>query len=70
MINYNLKEMLHLFKENDLLFNIYEFLFLFFLCIIYLFFDCGVQFITLVGPRQCLLLAKDPNQFFWKPYIP
>ena len=23
----------------------------------------GVQFITLVGPRQSLLLAKDPDQF-------
>ena len=32
--------------------------------------DSGVQFITLVGPRQSLLLAKDPNQFLWKPYIP
>ena len=26
--------------------------------------DSGVQFITLVGPRQSLLLAKDPNQHF------
>ena len=25
--------------------------------------DSGVQFITPVGPRQSLLLAKDPNQF-------
>ena len=25
--------------------------------------DSGVQFITLVGPRQSLLLAKDPDQF-------
>ena len=25
--------------------------------------DSGVQFITLAGPRQSLLLAKDPNQF-------
>ena len=25
--------------------------------------DSGVQFISLVGPRQSLLLAKDPNQF-------
>ena len=25
--------------------------------------DSGVQFITLAGPRQNLLLAKDPNQF-------
>ena len=24
--------------------------------------DSGVQFITLAGPRQSLLLAKDPNQ--------
>ena len=23
----------------------------------------GVQFITLAGPRQSLLLAKDPDQF-------
>ena len=32
--------------------------------------DSGVQFITLAGPRQSLLLAKDPSQFLWKPYIP
>ena len=32
--------------------------------------DSGVQFITLAGPRQSVLLAKDPNQFLWKPYIP
>ena len=25
--------------------------------------DSGVQFITLVGARQSLLLAKDPDQF-------
>ena len=25
--------------------------------------DSGVQFITLVGPRQSLLLAKDLDQF-------
>ena len=25
--------------------------------------DSEVQFITPVGPRQSLLLAKDPNQF-------
>ena len=25
--------------------------------------DSGVQFITLAGPRQSLLLAKDPDQF-------
>ena len=25
--------------------------------------DSGVQFITLVGPRQSLLLAKDHDQF-------
>ena len=31
--------------------------------------DSGVQFITR-GPRQNLLLTKDPDQFFWKPYIP
>ena len=24
----------------------------------------GMQFITLAGPRQSLLLAKDPDQFF------
>ena len=24
--------------------------------------DSGVQFITLVGPKQSLLLGKDPNQ--------
>ena len=24
--------------------------------------DSGVQFITLVGPRQSLILAKDPDQ--------
>ena len=32
--------------------------------------DSGVQFITPAGPRQSLLLAKDPDQFLWKPYIP
>ena len=32
--------------------------------------DSGVQFITPVGPRQSLLLAKDPDQFLSKPYIP
>ena len=32
--------------------------------------DNGVQFIIPVGPRQSLLLAKDPDQFFWKLYIP
>ena len=32
--------------------------------------DSGVQFITPAGLRQSLLLAKDPDQFFWKPYIP
>ena len=31
--------------------------------------DSGVQFITTVGPRQSLLLAKDPNQFLWNHYI-
>ena len=29
-----------------------------------------MQFITPVGPRQSLLLAKDPNQFLWRPDIP
>ena len=32
--------------------------------------DSGVQFITLAGPRQSLLLAKDLDQFLWKPYVP
>ena len=32
--------------------------------------DSGVQFITPAGPKQSLLLAKDPDQFLWKPYIP
>ena len=32
--------------------------------------DSGVQFITMAGPRQSLLLAKDPDQFLWKHYIP
>jgi len=32
--------------------------------------DSGVQFITLAGPRHSLLLAKDPDRLFWKPYIP
>ena len=32
--------------------------------------DSGVQFITPVGPRQSLLLAKDPNQHLWKSFIP
>ena len=35
------------------------YLFLFF------FFDSEVQFITPAGPRQSLLLAKDPVQHFW-----
>ena len=28
--------------------------------------DSGGQFITPVGPRQSLLLAKDPDQYFAK----
>ena len=32
--------------------------------------DSGVQFITPAGPGQSLLLAKDPDKFLWKPYIP
>ena len=32
--------------------------------------DSGVQFITPVGPRQSLLLAKDPNQHLWESFIP
>ena len=32
--------------------------------------DSGVQFITPVGPRQSLLLAKDPDKHLWKPSIP
>ena len=32
--------------------------------------DGGVQFITQAGPRQSLLLAQDPDQFLWKPYVP
>ena len=28
--------------------------------------DSGVQFNTPVGPKQSLLLAKDPDQFFVK----
>ena len=32
--------------------------------------DSGVQFITPEDPRQILLLAKDPDQFLWKSYIP
>ena len=36
---------------------------------IYLLFS-GVQFIILVGPRQSLLLAKDPDQYLWKSFIP
>ena len=27
-----------------------------------------MQFITPAGPRQSLLLAKDPNRFLWKPW--
>ena len=27
--------------------------------------DNGVQFIKPEGPRQSLLLAKDPDQFLW-----
>ena len=32
--------------------------------------DCGLQFIAPAGPRQSLLLAKDPNQHLWKSFIP
>ena len=32
--------------------------------------DSGVQFITPAGPRQSLLLAKDPDWLLWKFYIP
>ena len=32
--------------------------------------DSWVQFIIPPGPRQSLLLAKDLDQFLWKPYIP
>ena len=32
--------------------------------------DSRVQFITPAGPRHSFLLAKDPNQLLWKPYIP
>ena len=28
--------------------------------------DSGVQFIAPVGPRQSLLVAKNPDQFLWK----
>ena len=31
--------------------------------------DPGVQLITQASPRQSLLLAKDPDQFLWKPDI-
>ena len=31
--------------------------------------DSGVQFITPAGPRQSLLLAKDPDQRLWKSFI-
>ena len=34
------------------------------------FFFSGVQFITPAGPRQSLLLAKDPDQHLWKSFIP
>ena len=32
--------------------------------------DSGVQIITPAGPRQSLLLAKDPHQHLWKSFIP
>ena len=32
--------------------------------------DGGVRFITPGGPRQSLLLAKDPDHFLGKLYIP
>ena len=32
--------------------------------------DSGVQFNTPVGPKQSLLLAKDPDQHLWKSFIP
>ena len=31
--------------------------------------DSRLQFITPVGTRQSLFLAKDPDQFLWKPDI-
>ena len=33
-------------------------------------FDSGVQFITPAGPRQILLLAKDPDNYLRKSFIP
>ena len=32
--------------------------------------DSAVQFITPAGPRQSLLLVKDPDQHLWKSFIP
>ena len=32
--------------------------------------DSGVYFITLAGPRQSLLLARDPGQHLWESFIP
>ena len=32
--------------------------------------DSRAQLITPLGPRQSLLLAKDPDQHLWKPFIP
>ena len=32
--------------------------------------DSGVQFIILEGPKQSLLLAKDPDQHLWKSFVP
>ena len=32
--------------------------------------DSGVQFNTPAGPRQSLLLAKDPDQHLWKTFLP
>ena len=32
--------------------------------------DSEVQFITPAGPRQSLVLAKDPDQFLWKSFVP
>ena len=32
--------------------------------------ESGVHLITPAGPRQSHLLAKDPDQFLWKHFIP
>ena len=59
MINYNLKEMLHLFKENDLLLKIYEFLFIFLMYYLFIFWLWSAVYYT-GGPKAVSPLSQGP----------